>query len=97
MDFAQFIDSLQFDQPDQSLPPLLQALWYDSKGDWNSAHNIADGFGTPDGDWVHAYLHRKEGDSWNAGYWYRKAHKSFPDVDLETERKLIIQALLDKN
>jgi len=96
MDLTQFNASLILDQPDNSWPPLIQALWYDAKGDWNNAHNIADGFGTADGDWVHAYLHRKEGDSWNAGYWYRRAGQPIPEVDLDTERTLIIQALLRK-
>src|ERR1700733_15799160 len=51
----------------------LLALWWDAKGDWERAHGIAQDVAGADGAWVHAYLHRKEGDAGNAGYWYRQA------------------------
>jgi hypothetical protein len=51
----------------------LQALWYDAQGDWEAAHDLAQAAANPDGDWVHAYLHRKEGDTGNARYWYAQA------------------------
>ena len=54
-------------------PPLLRALWFDAVGDWEQAHAVAQDVHTPDGSWVHAYLHRKEGDLDNAAYWYRRA------------------------
>ena len=58
--------------PPASLHLALKALWWDAKGDWNKAHECAQGDeGDPSCDWVHAYLHRKEGDASNAGYWYR--------------------------
>ena len=67
-------------EPPSHLSPLLVALWWDAKGDWNRAHQIADEVGNEadsagarDAAWVHAYLHRKEGDEGNAGYWYRQA------------------------
>jgi hypothetical protein len=56
-----------------SVPPLLQALWHDAKGDWDQAHQLAQDVSGADGAWVHAYLHRKEGDLSNARYWYRQA------------------------
>jgi len=56
-----------------SLP--LQALWYDAQGDWEAAHDLAQAAAIPDGDWVHAYLHRKEGDAGNARYWYAQASR----------------------
>lgn len=96
MDIDQFIKSLSQNQPDPSFPPLLKALWYDAKGNWDQAHDIADGFGSRTGDWVHAYLHRKEGDQWNAGYWYRRAGKSMPDHSLEEEWQVILLALLQE-
>ena len=96
MTLSDFKSSLTLDQPDASWPPLIKALWYDGKGDWNSAHNIADGFGTPDGDWVHAYLHRKEGDSWNADYWYRRAGQPRPSVSLSEEWEVIVLELLSR-
>jgi hypothetical protein len=55
--------------------PLLLALWHDARGDWNEAHRIAQDVDDANGAWVHAYLHRKEGDLVNAGYWYRRANQ----------------------
>ena len=59
----------------------LQALWADRQGDWDLAHTLAQEANNRDGDWVHAYLHRKEGDIGNAGYWYARAGR--PAVDAE--------------
>ena len=65
---------------------ILKALYYDAKGDWKSAHDIAQSQeGAPEYDRLHAYLHRKEGDDWNAKYWYRRAKTTMPKVDLATE------------
>ncbi|MFN7116478.1 MAG: hypothetical protein ACK4TA_06730 [Saprospiraceae bacterium] len=75
-------------------PPLLQALWHDAHGDWERAHDITQNIETPDGAWVHAYLHRKEGDQWNADYWYRRAGKTRPNRTLEEEWEMIVKALL---
>ncbi len=74
----------------------LSALWRDGKGDWEGAHLDAQGDGGRDGSWVHAYLHRKEGDLGNAGYWYSRAGQSMPakSVTLETEWAEIVRALL---
>src|SRR5262249_50412517 len=55
------------------MAPLLRALWHDAQGDWTRAHEIAQEVEDSTGAWVHAYLHRKEGDLGNAGYWYRRA------------------------
>jgi hypothetical protein len=61
-------------QPPTNLSPIAEALWHDAKGDWTQAHNLAQSReGTRAYDRLHAYLHRKEGDDWNAGYWYRRA------------------------
>ncbi|MDX1941295.1 MAG: hypothetical protein SFU99_12135 [Saprospiraceae bacterium] len=78
----------------QDLPPLLQALWQDAQGNWHKAHEIAQDIETPDGAWVHAYLHRKEGDIWNADYWYRRAGRTRPDATLEKEWEEIVKGLL---
>ncbi|MBK7871761.1 MAG: hypothetical protein IPJ74_14320 [Saprospiraceae bacterium] len=78
----------------QDLPPLLQALWQDAQGNWHKAHEIAQDIETPDGAWVHAYLHRKEGDLWNADYWYRRAGRTRPDMTLEEEWEEIVKGLL---
>lgn len=80
--------------PDVSL--ALQALWFDAKGDWNKAHELAQKDGGPSGDWVHAYLHRKEGDASNARYWYARAGKPVFSGPLEQEWAAISEALLAK-
>ncbi len=73
MKSQEFRQSLKESEPPGGLPPLLQALWWDAKGDWGRAHEIAQDIQSSDAAWVHAYLHRKEGDAANAGYWYRQA------------------------
>ncbi|MDE1154840.1 MAG: hypothetical protein PW735_03815 [Acidobacteriaceae bacterium] len=77
-----------------SLPPLLLALWHDAQGNWEQSHAVAQEIATPGGSWVHAYLHRKEGDDWNAGYWYRQAGKSPSRNTLDQEWERIAATLL---
>jgi len=78
----------------KNISPLLQAMWHDSKGNWEASHNLAQDIHTREGSWVHAYLHRKEGDTSNAMYWYRQAGKTMPSVSLEKEWEEITNALL---
>ncbi|SFS10208.1 hypothetical protein SAMN05421771_1760 [Granulicella pectinivorans] len=73
---------------------LLLALWWDAKGDWKQAHEIAQDVEGADGAWVHAYLHRKEGDTWNAGYWYRRAGRPEARGSLREEWEEIVTELL---
>ncbi|HVY98220.1 MAG TPA: hypothetical protein VHA35_01880 [Dongiaceae bacterium] len=73
MDLPAFRDSLQRPAPPAGLTPALQALWWDAKGDWDKAHHCVDHEDGKDAARVHAYLHRKEGDQANAGYWYSTA------------------------
>ncbi len=82
--------------PGQSalLPLLLRALWHEAQGDWTAAHETSQDVDTPDGAWVHAYLHRREGDLGNAAYWYRRAGKPVATGPLETEWNAIAFALL---
>jgi hypothetical protein len=78
-------------------PPLsraLQALWHDARGEWDAAHEVANGVDDQTGAWVHAYLHRKEGDLGNAGYWYRRAGQPVATDSLEAEWERIASALL---
>jgi hypothetical protein len=75
------------------LPPLFAAMWWDSRGDWERAHELAQAVGTADGAWVHAYLHRKEGDLGNADYWYRRAGRRRPASSLDGEWEAIVAAL----
>ena len=77
----------------EDIPPLLQALLLESAGDWDSAHRIAQNDPSVNGSWVHAYLHRVEGDLGNASYWYRSAGKRMPDLSLDEEWEYIAMAL----
>jgi hypothetical protein len=75
------------------LPPLLAALWWEARGEWARAHTLAQSVETADGAWVHAYLHRQEGDLGNADYWYRRAGRRRPATALSEEWAAIVQAL----
>ena len=78
--------------PDQLSSPL-QALWYAKAGEWDLAHQIAQEAGSLEGDWVHAYLHRVEGDLSNASYWYRRAGRKMPEATLEEEWAELVDTL----
>jgi hypothetical protein len=80
--------------PPAGLPPAILALWHDARGDWDAAHRVAQDIDTRDGSWVHAYLHRKEGDIGNAGYWYRRANRAPASGSLDDEWAAIVSALL---
>jgi hypothetical protein len=86
--------SLRHPEPPASLPPLLAALWWEARGDWNRGHAIAQEIPGPDAAWVHAYLHRREGDQWNAGYWYRRANRPACRLPLDREWDAIATELL---
>jgi hypothetical protein len=94
MKFEEFRASMNDTLPPRGITSSLAALWYAGKGDWEQAHAIAQDVPTRDGSWVHAYLHRVEGDQWNASYWYNRAGKQMPDSGLEQEWTGIVQALL---
>ena len=94
MTLDEFTASLSQPRPPDGLSNLLQAMWYDGKDDWNAAHNIAQDITSPDGSWIHAYLHRREGDEGNAMYWYRRAGKPMPRMSLQNEWEQIVTALL---
>ena len=95
MNFEDFKTLLTSVQPPASCSILVKALWYDAKGDWEKAHNIAQAKeGTRDYDRLHAYLHRKEGDEWNAGYWYRRARAEMPNYSLEQEWEELVRGWL---
>ncbi len=93
MTVEQFKDSVRHEAP----PPVdaaLVALWHDAKGDWDKAHETAQAIDDASGAWVHAYLHRKEGDLGNAAYWYRRAGRPVAKDSLEAEWTRIVEALL---
>jgi hypothetical protein len=94
MTLAEFRATLSAGAPPPDLPPLLRALWHDAKGDWSAAHHVAQDVESSDGSWVHAYLHRKEGDAGNAAYWYRRAGKPVTGDSPDEEWEQIAEELL---
>jgi hypothetical protein len=76
------------------LEPPLAALWWAAKGNWDAAHKLVQDESSADAAWVHAYLHRVEGDLGNAGYWYRRAGKPVATGSVETEWEQMVSALL---
>lgn len=97
MSLEEFRASLtQQEDPPPTLPPPLAALWWDAKGNWKRAHGLVDALETPDGMAVHAYLHRKEGVTWNADYWYSRAGRQFHRPTLEAEWEALVEGLLHR-
>ena len=94
MNVAQFKASLSAAAPTPQLGAPLAALWWAARGDWDQAHRIVQDEETSQAAWVHAYLHRVEGDSANAGYWYRRAGKPAATASLEAEWEAIASTLL---
>lgn len=82
MNFLSFKESLLNNEPPQIVSVYLKALWYEAKGDWGKAHILIQDVEDKNAAWIHAYLHRKEGDVGNAGYWYNCAGKKKPSGSL---------------
>ena len=96
MTLQEFKDSIRNPIPPKSLSKNLLALWHDSNNNWDEAHNIVQGTSGFEGDWIHAYLHRKEGDLSNASYWYSKVGKTRPNISLAEEWEELANYLLNK-
>ena len=95
MTFLEFNQTLTKNKPPQNISEILEALWYDSKGDWEAAHTIAQAKeGTQSNDRLHAYLHRKEGDDWNANYWYKRAKTTMPNMSFSEEWAFLVEGEL---
>jgi len=94
MTFSEFKKSVGQNAPPPNINSLLQALWFDAKGDGEMAHNLAQDVNTKDGSWIHAYLHREEGDLGNASYWYQRANRPLCRKSLSEEWEEITKALL---
>ncbi len=94
MTLAEFRQSLTATEPPAGLTHALAGLWWDAKGDWARAHESAQQDEGRDGSWVHAYLHRKEGDQGNAAYWYNRAGKPTCQEPLDKEWLSIAKELL---
>jgi hypothetical protein len=94
VDRQQFMSSLDAAVPPPELSPVLQALWHERRGDWDRAHTLVQDIESPDAAWVHAYLHRREGDLGNARYWYGRASRPEPTASLEAEWAQLVERLL---
>jgi hypothetical protein len=95
MTLTEFRATLTGDRPPDDVAPLARALWHDAKGQWEDAHRIAQDVDSRLGAWVHAYLHRKEGDLGNARYWYRRALQEEATDSLAAEWHRIVTVLLE--
>ena len=93
MTLSDFTTTLKNAAPPDVLPALV-ALWHDARGDWDMAHKVAQDVNDRNGAWVHAYLHRKEGDAGNAAYWYRRADQPVANGSLDAEWTRIVETLL---
>jgi len=94
MNLSVFKETLSGSEPPQNVSVYLKTLWYDAKGEWDKAHKLIQDFEDRNASWIHAYLHRKEGDTGNADYWYSCAGKKRPSVSLEKEWEEIVTALI---
>jgi hypothetical protein len=95
MNYDEFIISLQDSHPPE-VSTYLEALWYDKKNNWGRSHAIVQEIHDPDGSWIHGYLHRVEGDEWNARYWYSKANRKMSESSLEEEWESLVRHFLNK-
>ncbi len=96
MQYQTFIDSLDRGSSPAGLAPCLRALWYDARGDWDAAHGIVQALDDVMAARIHAYLHRKQGDDWNARYWHRRAGSAFPEgMGLEAEWESLVRDLVE--
>ncbi len=96
LDINDFKASLDQEIPSPDLSGALEALWHQAKGDWKKAHQLVRADGDADGKWVHAYLHRVQGNEPHAGKLYRHAERSAPSVPLEQEWEEIVSTLLNR-
>jgi hypothetical protein len=96
MTLDQFKRSLAQKLPPEEISVYLKALWYDGNNDWEKAHSIIQDIEDSTAAWIHAYLHRKEGDEGNADYWYRRAGRKRPASTLSQEWEAIATELIQQ-
>jgi len=94
MTLENFKESLSESTPPQNTSDYLKSLWFDANGNWDKAHKLISDINDKNASWVHAYLHRKEGDISNADYWYSRAGKPRPSTPLDNEWEQIVSASL---
>jgi TPR repeat protein len=92
---GEFLSSMEEGrEPETTWSAELKALWLCKKGNWTKAHDLAQNAGTRDGDWIHAHLHRIEGDLENAAYWYSRAGRKQSSESIEREWREITEEIL---
>ncbi|WP_439881605.1 hypothetical protein ACSX1A_00310 [Pontibacter sp. MBLB2868] len=96
MDLATFRNTLHADAPPPDASVYLRALWHEAKGNWDEAHGLIQELTDKSAAWIHAYLHRKEGDTWNADYWYSKAGRKRPQQPFEEEWESMVTEMLEE-
>ncbi|HHP7234730.1 MAG TPA: hypothetical protein ACFCUC_08880 [Desulfobacterales bacterium] len=96
MTYEEFVGSIEEKKPPGGISETLASLWWDKKGDWDTAHSIAQQIATVQGSAVHAYLHREEGVLWNADYWYNRAGRRRPDIPLAEEWRRLVEECLEE-
>lgn len=89
-----FLDSVASGKMPEGLSVYQQALWKEGAGDWDAAHTLIQDLPDKKAALIHAYLHRVEGDRWNAGYWYSKAGEKMPSVSLKEEWLQLVKRFL---
>ncbi|WP_210487703.1 hypothetical protein [Rufibacter aurantiacus] len=94
MDFTTFQQSISAPMPPAGASVYLQALWHDAQNNWKEAHELIQDLPDKNAAWIHAYLHRKEGDLWNADYWYNRAGQKRPSGTLQEEWEQLVKAVL---
>ncbi len=93
---TEFLESLNGEASPAPPDALLTAVWHGLRGEWDAAHEIAQEDESAEGSWVHAWLHRTEGDLSNAGYWYRRAQREVEGGDIRAEGETIAAFLLSR-
>lgn len=94
MDKSSFLQSLQSDEPPFQISSYGMALWFDAKGNWEKAHQIVQDISDNRAARIHAYLHRKEGDIFNADYWYQRANVERPFITIDEEWEMLLNELV---
>lgn len=97
MDYNLFNHTLDMASPPDNFIPELKAMWWERKNYWDKGHDIIQNIPGKDAAWVHAYMHRKEGDISNASYWYNRAGRQTEEGDIVEEFRAIVMYLLEKN
>ena len=95
MTLEEFLKSTKQENVPPNLSPALQSLWHAYRGDWERAHTLAQAIHTEEGSWIHANLHREDGQRENADYWYARCGCGRPELSVEGEREKILRALLE--